>query len=290
MAEIAQYSNCSIKTAQRATNKFHDDGVITKIQTPNCFSSNVFTIDNNKIYNIDKSDSMKMSDINININNLYTNTNSTDSRVRAKRLSVFSNESSNMKLEINESLKILSDKIGLTDAGKIDLIGFPEESIKFVLSKLKITDNTKDIFRVACFYAHLWCKENKQRPILSKTRELSVLFNVNVDDKRTDRALIKESKKTYQKSNTAKGSEVVLWSPREPMKPSLKSDVIQKANEFVKTDLFKMLSSWTNITPEQHIAKEVERNDLVALRYAKWYGQYGNNNFSNQQETIILES
>ena len=279
MAEIAQATQCSIKTAQRATNKFNKDGVITKKQVIDCFDVNKFTIENKTIFDIDQVFSQKMSDININIQSIYIykQTNKQYSRARETDVSVCQKKDVvvDLELQMNNSLKELSGKIGLTTAGKIDLIGFPEQAIKFALEKISNSSKTRDEFKVVCYYAHLWCKQNNVRPSISKVRQLSVLFNVNVDDKRIDKDLVLKLKNSPQKSIEAKANEYIPWTPKEPTKPLSDAHVMEKVRESLKTDAGKMMLSWLNVTPEQYLQNELDANNALRFKYNRWLEECG---------------
>jgi hypothetical protein len=168
MSEIAQQNQCSRITAKRATDKFHKDGVIIKQQLINCFDINQFTIDNIAIFNLDKSDSKKMSHINININKyyIYTYSNSNNilnnSSINTARVSarVCGYTKKGNVMEVNKDL-FTKHNIQLTGHGEIYFKYVPESAIQHALNKLNNVNGIKDVGRLLTYHIREFMKANK---------------------------------------------------------------------------------------------------------------------------------
>lgn len=166
--EIAQAANTCRNTVKRATNKFHNDGVISKFQQQSCFDVNLFTIENKNIFDLDKRYSKKMSHINININKYYINTlthtntilNTNTITCARARVRVGENYKKETKMAINKDL-FTKHKISLTAHGEIYFSHMPQGAIEFALGKIKDKSGIKDIGRLISYYVREYAKANK---------------------------------------------------------------------------------------------------------------------------------
>jgi DNA-binding Lrp family transcriptional regulator len=175
-AEISRATKCSTKTVMRATNKFHNDGVITKFQVTSCFDANQFTIENNNIFSIDKTYDKKMSYVNINITTLLLTTTTTLTTINSTNTSNLLSTNFSTKTQSTPRSRIIRHKIKetnmnneifnkynikLTTHGEIYFKYMPEVAVEFALNNFKSSSGIKGPARFICSEIRKYIQANR---------------------------------------------------------------------------------------------------------------------------------